>query len=145
MPGERSGPLQRPRAGSGDWCPARSRRSDTSPARPGWAAREGEISADDFRFRERVLEPFFTTRTNGTGLGLAVVNATVSGFSGRLDIQSETDVGTAISITLPTMSSDTILSSDITTSDSQSHDVSRHAEQRYEKFSESKQEKEVSI
>jgi two-component system sensor histidine kinase FlrB len=95
--------------------------------------------------RDRVLEPFFTTRTSGTGLGLAVVNATVSSFNGTLDIQSETDIGTVISITLPMMNSDMMLSSDITNSDAKVDDLISHTEYKNDKFSESHQEQEVSI
>ena len=51
--------------------------------------------------KERVLEPFFTTRNNGTGLGLAVVNATVRSHDGELQIDSVPGEGTRISISLP--------------------------------------------
>ncbi len=103
----------------------------------------GSGIAEDIR--DRVLEPFFTTRTSGTGLGLAVVSATVSSFNGKLDLQSEQGVGTLISITLPMMNKDMMLPSDITDSDSETHDVIEHTEYKNDKFSESHQEKEVSI
>jgi two-component system sensor histidine kinase FlrB len=51
--------------------------------------------------RERIQEPFFTTRSSGTGLGMAVVNATVSGLGGEFDIQSEVGVGSCITLRLP--------------------------------------------
>lgn len=50
---------------------------------------------------ERVFEPFYTTKSNGTGLGLAVVKSVVELHGGELDIQSKKEVGTEISITLP--------------------------------------------
>lgn len=51
--------------------------------------------------RERILEPFFTTRSNGTGLGLAVVNSTVNAHNGVLDIESEEGSGSCFRIRLP--------------------------------------------
>ena len=70
------------------------------------------------KLKERVMEPFFTTRSNGTGLGLAVVNATVNSFKGKLDIQSEPDTGSRFCITLPLAHGNDMLPSDIVTSDS---------------------------
>lgn len=51
--------------------------------------------------KERVLEPFFTTRTKGTGLGLAVVSATLNHFTGEMNIHSTPDVGSKFNITFP--------------------------------------------
>jgi two-component system sensor histidine kinase FlrB len=68
--------------------------------------------SDDIK--DRVLEPFFTTRRSGTGLGLAVVNATVSSFNGRFDIHSAPGEGSCFTITLPLSSSNRILPSEIT-------------------------------
>jgi signal transduction histidine kinase len=38
--------------------------------------------------REKILQPFFTTKTQGTGLGLAIVARRVAEFGGRLDWES---------------------------------------------------------
>jgi signal transduction histidine kinase len=38
--------------------------------------------------REKILQPFFTTKTRGTGLGLAIVVRRVSEFRGLLDWKS---------------------------------------------------------
>ena len=38
--------------------------------------------------REKILQPFFTTKTQGTGLGLAIVARRVAEFHGRLDWES---------------------------------------------------------
>ncbi|MBL4711607.1 MAG: GHKL domain-containing protein [Gammaproteobacteria bacterium] len=45
------------------------------------------------QIRDRVLEPFFTTHTSGTGLGLSVVNATVNRYCGELEVVSKEGVG----------------------------------------------------
>jgi two-component system sensor histidine kinase FlrB len=50
--------------------------------------------------RGRVLEPFFTTKPQGTGLGLAVAQAVVHAHDGVLWIESET-AGTTVGIRLP--------------------------------------------
>src|SRR5207248_4560444 len=38
--------------------------------------------------REKILQPFFTTKSQGTGLGLAIVARRVAEFGGRLDLES---------------------------------------------------------
>jgi len=49
----------------------------------------------------RVFEPFFTTRENGTGLGLAVVKAIVTAHKGELGLESKADEGCCFSIRIP--------------------------------------------
>ena len=63
--------------------------------------------------RERILEPFFTTRNSGTGLGLAVVNETVHSFNGVIDVESEEGVGSCFRIRLPLANSDEVMSQDM--------------------------------
>jgi signal transduction histidine kinase len=38
--------------------------------------------------KEKILQPFFTTKTQGTGLGLAIVARRVAEFHGQLDWKS---------------------------------------------------------
>jgi signal transduction histidine kinase len=51
----------------------------------------------------RLFEPFFTTKAaeQGTGLGLAVAHQLITSHGGHIDIASQVDVGTTVTITLP--------------------------------------------
>jgi signal transduction histidine kinase len=51
--------------------------------------------------RERVFEPFFTTRTNGTGLGLAIVKRMMELQEGTITLEDRPDGGTIAEITVP--------------------------------------------
>jgi two-component system sensor histidine kinase FlrB len=49
----------------------------------------------------RILEPFFTTRSRGTGLGLAVVDAVVRAHSGKFTLAATGNEGSCFRIQLP--------------------------------------------
>ena len=53
--------------------------------------------------REKILQPFFTTKTQGTGLGLAIVARRVAEFGGKLDWESplKDGRGTRFRVSLP--------------------------------------------
>lgn len=52
--------------------------------------------------RLRCLEPFYTTKgENGTGLGLAIIFGIVRRLGGEIKIQSQLNVGTKVTLTLP--------------------------------------------
>ncbi len=51
--------------------------------------------------KQRVLEPYFSTKKEGTGLGLAIVNQIVSDHGGYLRISDNQPIGTVIIIELP--------------------------------------------
>lgn len=51
--------------------------------------------------KAHLLEPFFSTKTNGTGLGLAVVNEVVNSHGGRVSFQSTLGDGTSVEMSLP--------------------------------------------
>ena len=56
------------------------------------------IPAEDL---DLVFDPFFTTREEGTGLGLAVCYGIVSRHEGRIDIESRPGAGTTVHVRLP--------------------------------------------
>jgi signal transduction histidine kinase len=56
--------------------------------------------------RPQILNPFFTTKKEGTGLGLPIVNKIVEAHSGRLEILDNPDRGITFRIVLPCDSSD---------------------------------------
>ena len=51
--------------------------------------------------RHKVFEPFFTTRANGVGLGLAIVRKTIHDHGGTIGLRSNGDSGTTFVIKLP--------------------------------------------
>lgn len=51
--------------------------------------------------RERVFEPFYTTKDEGTGLGLAIVHSLVSAHRGTLTLDSAVGQGTTVRIGIP--------------------------------------------
>jgi nitrogen fixation/metabolism regulation signal transduction histidine kinase len=50
---------------------------------------------------QRLFTPYYTTKTHGTGLGLALVQSVVSDHSGRVGVESEPGRGTTFRIELP--------------------------------------------
>lgn len=53
--------------------------------------------------RSHLFDPFFSTKTNGTGLGLWIVYRLVESMQGIINVESEIDRGTHFIITLPIM------------------------------------------
>jgi signal transduction histidine kinase len=52
--------------------------------------------------RERIFQPFFTTRSQGTGLGLAIVQKIVVMHNGRVIVADARGGGASIQISIPT-------------------------------------------
>jgi two-component system sensor histidine kinase PilS (NtrC family) len=50
------------------------------------------------RALKTIFNPFFTTKPNGTGLGLSIVHRILDSYHIRLDVNSQLDMGTTISL-----------------------------------------------
>lgn len=50
---------------------------------------------------KRISEPFFTTKQNGTGLGVLLSKEIIEAHNGKLEYKSEENIGTTVIITLP--------------------------------------------
>ncbi len=51
--------------------------------------------------REKIFNPFFTTKSNGTGLGLAIVYQIIKEHGGQIEVKSWPDKGSEFTILLP--------------------------------------------
>jgi two-component system sensor histidine kinase PilS (NtrC family) len=54
--------------------------------------------------RERIFEPFYSTKDGGTGLGLATVDRIIYNHKGKIEVDSQLGHGTTIRIHLPVLS-----------------------------------------
>jgi signal transduction histidine kinase len=52
----------------------------------------------------RIQEPFFTTKKNGSGLGLSICRSIIWNAGGRMEIASQPGVGTKVRVLLPIVS-----------------------------------------
>lgn len=52
-------------------------------------------------YLEQIFEPNFTTKSSGTGLGLAMVRNITQTFEGTIEVSSQIDVGSTFTLTLP--------------------------------------------
>jgi len=50
---------------------------------------------------QSIFKPFFTTKPQGTGLGLVIVKKMLANMNGTIDIESREDEGTMVTISLP--------------------------------------------
>ncbi|AEG92367.1 histidine kinase famiy protein [Ramlibacter tataouinensis] len=81
-----------------------ARRTDAHPLPAGgcvvlWVADQGRGMTSEVR--RRAIEPFFTTKEPGTGLGLAMVHGFVQQSHGRLEIDSAPERGTTVRMIFP--------------------------------------------
>ncbi|NLS13224.1 PAS domain-containing protein [Vibrio sp. SM6] len=58
--------------------------------------------------QQKIMEPFFTTRSQGTGLGLAVVQMVCRAHGGRLELLSEPGDGACFTVCLPLETSSSV-------------------------------------
>jgi signal transduction histidine kinase len=50
---------------------------------------------------DRIFNPFFTTKENGTGLGMAISKKIIEAHEGKIDVVSEQGRRTDFVVTLP--------------------------------------------
>jgi signal transduction histidine kinase len=58
----------------------------------------------DAEAQARIFEPYFSTKTTGTGLGLTIAKRNIEALGGSIEVQSARGVGTTVTLTLPTAS-----------------------------------------
>ncbi|MBW1896676.1 MAG: PAS domain S-box protein [Deltaproteobacteria bacterium] len=56
--------------------------------------------------RERIFDPYFTTKPAGTGLGLTIVHKIMEAHGGDVDVYSASNTGTMVTLILPDMAED---------------------------------------
>ena len=57
----------------------------------------------------KIFEPYYTTKANGTGLGMTMVYKIVKEFSGEIQVESQEGRGTIFTLTFPLPQSNTKL------------------------------------
>jgi signal transduction histidine kinase len=55
--------------------------------------------------RKKIFLPFYTTKDvqEGTGLGLSVVHGIIKSHGGKIEVESQENVGSCFTVTLPTL------------------------------------------
>ena len=53
------------------------------------------------KVKERIFEPFYTTKKGGTGIGLSIVNNVLQAYGGEISVESEEGSGTKFSVNFP--------------------------------------------
>lgn len=56
------------------------------------------IKADEMK---KLTDPFYTTKSKGSGLGLSIISSYVQAVDGTIKIKSEPELGTSLTITFP--------------------------------------------
>ncbi len=55
--------------------------------------------------QEKIFKPFYTTKTNGPGLGLAIVERSIKELGGTVKVKSTPGKGATLSVFIPVMDS----------------------------------------
>ncbi|HGY11685.1 MAG TPA: hybrid sensor histidine kinase/response regulator, partial [Desulfobacterales bacterium] len=57
---------------------------------------------------EKIFDPYFTTRKNGSGMGLSICYSIIKKHGGYLSVSSQVGTGTTLTIYLPAISTQTL-------------------------------------
>jgi len=79
--------------------------TDDLPLEAGWYLKlmfQDTGSGMNEEIRAKIFEPYFTTKTTGSGLGLAVVYSIIIDHGGYIDVESAEGKGTLFRVYLPT-------------------------------------------
>jgi len=55
----------------------------------------------------KIFEPYFSTKSTGTGLGLAIAHNIIDAMGGKITVESDKELGTTFSITIPSSKNQT--------------------------------------
>ncbi len=68
--------------------------------------------------RDKIFDPFFTTKEikKGTGIGLSIVNNIIKDHSGKIELETQENVGTKFIVTLPSSHPDEVIDLSLTSS-----------------------------
>ena len=64
-------------------------------------ARDKNVYAQDAEIQKKLFTPFFTTKEDGTGLGLVTSKKIIEAHGGQITLQSEPGKGSCFTIALP--------------------------------------------
>jgi len=65
---------------------------------------------------QKIFNPFYTTKSSGTGLGMGIAKKVVDSHRGKIDVQSKVGAGTEFSISIPL--ADAVRNADVEAADS---------------------------
>ena len=76
--------------------------------------------------KEKIFEPFYTTKTSGNGLGLSVVSTTVKQYGGDISVSSEEGIGSCFTIVFPCVEMTGALPSNLVASHIKTNEDTKH-------------------